>query len=103
MRKGTRAERLPNHVDEKEKNRRSEIIRKLSEKTSLKHRSSFIGKQQRVLVQKINEEGFATGYGEHYIPVIVEQRGLKKNTLYDVSITGIIEKDEPILIGTLRN
>jgi len=102
VRKGTRAERLPDHIDEKEKNRRSEIIRKISEKTSLKHRSKFIGKHQRVLVQKILENGFATGYGEHYIQVIIENSGLKKNNFYDVIIKDIIKKDEPILIATLR-
>lgn len=102
VRKGTRAERLPDHVDEKEKNRRSEIIRKISEKTSLAHRSSFIGKQQRVLVQKIIDNGYAKGFGEHYIPVIIENMGLKKNTFYDVNINSIIEENEPILIGTIR-
>tara|TARA_Y100000294_G_C8276736_1_gene225090 strand:+ start:19 stop:510 length:492 start_codon:yes stop_codon:yes gene_type:complete len=103
VRKGTRAERLPEQIDEKEKNRRGEIIRKLSEKTRLKYRNSFIGKQQKVLVQIIIENGFARGYGEHYIPVIIEKTGLTKNTFYNVDINGIIEKDEPILVGTLSN
>ena len=102
VRKGTRAERLPDHIDEKEKNRRGEIIRNLSEKSRLKHRKLFIGKQQRVLVQKINEDGFATGYGEHYIPVIIENTGLITNTFYDVDIVRIIEKDEPVLVGVLK-
>jgi len=102
VRKGTRAERLPDHVDEKEKNRRGEIVRKLSEKTRLNHRNKFIGRQQRVLVQKINENGFATGYGEHYLPIIIEETGLETNTFYDVIINSIIEKDEPVLIGTTR-
>ncbi|MBC8319220.1 MAG: tRNA (N(6)-L-threonylcarbamoyladenosine(37)-C(2))-methylthiotransferase MtaB [Bacteroidetes bacterium] len=101
VRKGTRAERLPDHVEEKEKNRRGEIIRKLSEKTRLTHRNKFIGKQQKVLIQKITEKGYASGYGEHYIPVIIEKTGLKTNTFYDVNITSITEKDEPVLLGTL--
>lgn len=103
VRKGTRAERLPDHVDEKEKNRRGEIIRQLSEKTRLKYRSSFIGKQQRVLVQMITKEGTAKGYGEHYIPVIIEETGLKTNTFYNVDINSFIELDEPVLVGTLSN
>ncbi len=101
VRKGTRAERLPDHVEEKEKNRRGEIIRQLSEKTRLKYRNSFIGKQQKVLVQMITENGYARGYGEHYIPVIIEETGLKTNTFYIVNIISIIEKDEPELVGTL--
>ncbi|HJN05168.1 MAG TPA: tRNA (N(6)-L-threonylcarbamoyladenosine(37)-C(2))-methylthiotransferase MtaB [Bacteroidales bacterium] len=103
VRKGTRAERLPEQIDENEKNLRGEIIRKLSENTRSKYRNSFIGKQQKVLVQIIIENGFARGYGEHYIPVIIEKTGLTKNTFYNVDINGIIEKDEPILVGTLSN
>ncbi|MFK5855116.1 MAG: tRNA (N(6)-L-threonylcarbamoyladenosine(37)-C(2))-methylthiotransferase MtaB [Bacteroidota bacterium] len=101
IRTGTRAERLPDHIDEKEKNRRSEIVRILSEKTRLNHRNKFIGKQQRVLVQKINDDGFATGYGEHYLPIIIESTGLKTNSFYDVIIDRIIEKKEPVLVGKL--
>ena len=100
VRTGTRAERLPDHIDEKEKNRRSEIVRVLSEKTRLNHRNKFIGKQQRVLVQKINKDGFATGYGEHYLPVLIKKTGLETNTFYDVTIDHIIEEKEPILVGS---
>ena len=99
VRKGTRAERLPDHIDEKEKNRRSEIVRVLSEQSRLNHRNKFIGKKQRVLVQKINDDGFATGYGEHYIPIIIEEKDLKTNTFYDVSIVGIVELKEPVLVA----
>ena len=101
VRTGTRAERLPDHIDEKEKNRRSEIIRVISDKTRLAHRNTFIGKQQRVLVQKINDDGFATGYGEHYLPIIIEKTGLDTNTFYDVTIKSIVEKKEPVLVGEL--
>lgn len=101
VRKGTRAERLPDQIDEKEKNRRGEIIRKLSEETRLAHRNKFIGKQQRVLVQIILEDGFARGYGEHYIPVIIKETGLTINTFYNVNINGIDKKDEPTLIGKI--
>ncbi len=103
VRKGTRAERLPDHIDEKEKNRRGEIIRNISEETRLNHRKKFIGKQQRVLVQKILENGYARGFGEHYLPVIIQATGLSTNTFYDTHITEIIENDEPTLLGQLIN
>jgi len=103
IRKGTRAERLPDHIDEKEKNRRGEIIRVLSDETRIKHRKSFIGKNQRVLVQIILKDGTARGFGEHYIPIIIKEKGLETNTFYDVEITELIVKDEPTLIGKLIN
>ncbi len=101
VRKGTRAERLPDHIDEKEKNRRGDIIRKVSEESRLNHRKSFIGKTQRVLVQKILEDGYARGFGEHYIPVIITELGLKTNKFYDVEIHGLTEKDEPTMLAGL--
>jgi threonylcarbamoyladenosine tRNA methylthiotransferase MtaB len=101
VRKGTRAERMPEQITEKTKSERSEIIRKLADETKYNYRKSFIGKTQQVLVEKINKKGFATGYGEHYIPVIIEDTGLKKNEFYKVNITGIEDGDEPVLRGTL--
>lgn len=99
VRTGTRAERFTDHIEEKEKSRRGEIIRQLSEEMRLDYRKSFIGKTQKVLTQTYSDEGYARGFGEHYVPVIIETEDLKTNTFYDVEITGLIEKDEPILIG----
>jgi threonylcarbamoyladenosine tRNA methylthiotransferase MtaB len=97
VRKGTRAERIPNHIDEKIKTERSEKIRKLAEESKYNYRKSFVGKTQRVLVEKINKQGFAMGYGEHYIPVVIEEEALKRNEFYDVKITGIEIGEEPTL------
>ncbi|RLD74170.1 MAG: tRNA (N(6)-L-threonylcarbamoyladenosine(37)-C(2))-methylthiotransferase MtaB [Bacteroidetes bacterium] len=97
VRKGTRAERMPDQVDEKTKTKRSEVIRRLGEETKFNYRKSFIGKRQRVLVEKINRRGFATGYGEHYIPVVIETKGLNKNEFYNVVVSGIETGEEPVL------
>ena len=99
IREGTRAVSFPDHVDEKEKGRRGEIIREISAETRLNHRKRFVGEKQRVLTQKINDDGYAVGYSEYYIPVIIQNKGLKRNTFYDVEITDITEKDEPFLVG----
>ena len=101
IRKGTRAERMPEHVPEKLKTKRSEIIRQQAEKMKLEYRKSFVGKPQKVLVEKIVEDGFASGFGEHYVPVIIQQQGLERNSFYEVLITGLTITDEPILIGRL--
>jgi threonylcarbamoyladenosine tRNA methylthiotransferase MtaB len=100
-RRRTRAERMPEQVPEKEKTRRSELVRKLSDDMKLDYRKSFIGKKQRVLVEQFDENGFATGYGEHYVPILIKEKDLKKNTFYDVVLTGIELADEPLLVGEL--
>jgi threonylcarbamoyladenosine tRNA methylthiotransferase MtaB len=101
VRKGTRAEKMPEQVNEKVKAQRSEIIRRLAEEAKFDYRKHFTGKRQRVLVEKINRKGYATGYGEHYIPVIIEKEGLDKNEFYEVEITGIVEGDDPVLTAKL--
>jgi len=100
VRKGTRAERLPDHVSDKIKNERSIIIRELGEKHKRIYRSSLIGQKQRVLVEKIDRKGIATGYGEHYSPVTFKADD--KTTMKDfrnVIITGIKQGDDPNLIA----
>jgi len=100
VRKGTRAERFPDQIHGNTKTERSELVRQLSEQMRREYRESFIGKTQVVLIEKIIENGFATGYGENYIPVLIREQGLTTNTFYKVILSGIEEyKDEPVLIG----
>jgi len=69
IRKGTRAERMPDQVSEKIKTERSLIIRDIADSNKKKYRSTFITKEQDVLVEKIDASDIAKGYGEHYFPV----------------------------------
>ncbi len=99
VRKGTRAERMPDHIPEKEKTRRSQILRKVTEEAKLNYRKSLIGKSQTVLVETIDKQGFAKGYGEHYVPVLIKEKNLERNKFYTVNISGIEISEEPLLIG----
>jgi threonylcarbamoyladenosine tRNA methylthiotransferase MtaB len=103
VRRGTRAERMPDQIPEKEKTRRSEIVRQLSDEMKLDYRRSFIGKTQTVLVEQFDKNGFATGYGEHYVPVKIEQKGLKKNEFYQAELHDIEMDEEPVLLGKLKS
>ncbi|UCG27759.1 MAG: radical SAM protein, partial [Bacteroidales bacterium] len=102
IREGTRAGKMEDQIPYNIKSARSKIIRKLSDQYNLAYRSSFIGKTQRVLIEKALEYG-GTGYGQHYIPVFVEGENLERNTYRDCSITGIRKGEEPILTGTDLN
>lgn len=101
VRKGTRAERMPDHIPEKVKSERSEILRELADETKLNYRKSFIGQNQTVLIETIDKEGNARGYGEQYIPVLIENVNLVKNNFYKVKITGIDTSQDPVLIGIM--
>lgn len=88
VRKGTRAERLENHIQEKIKAERSAQIRELSEENKKQYLTLFIGKTQQVLVEKITQ-GIANGYGQHYIPVRFKAAGVKKNTVHSIQLAEI--------------
>lgn len=103
IRKGTRAERMPNQIPEKIKIERSKKIRTLANELQQKYRSSFVGKKQVVLTEKIMEGNkVAHGYGEHYMPIQFFGQNLKKNTFYEVEIDGIrYVGEEWILTGEI--
>jgi len=101
VRKGTRAERMPDHIPEKVKTERSGILRKVVEETKLKYRQSFIGIKQNILIETFDKQGFAKGYGEHYLPVLIKEQNLEHNNFYPVRISGIEILDEPVLIGEI--
>ena len=100
IRKGTRAERMPEQVDERIKTKRSEILRNLSDEIKTNYRKSFIGKYQTVLVEKTDGE-MGNGYGEYYIPIRFTGVNIEKNKFYKVKITNIEEGSDPILTGEM--
>jgi threonylcarbamoyladenosine tRNA methylthiotransferase MtaB len=103
VRKGTRAERLENHISEKIKTERSLQIRTLSEENKEHYFNSFAGKTQEVLVEKITQ-GIANGYGQHYIPVRFKAEGVQKNTVHTVQLTEIRGSGENMfLYGELND
>ncbi len=93
VRKGTRAERLENHIPEKIKSVRSLQVRDLSVENKLRYLNSFIGLTEHVLIEKITQ-GIANGYGQHYIPVRFKVSGQQKNTVHTVKLTELRGNDE---------
>jgi tRNA A37 methylthiotransferase MiaB len=88
-------------VPEKEKTRRSELLRQAAYQAKLAYRRQFIGKQQQVLIDTIKND-YSKGYGEYYVPIKTKAK-LEKNTFYTMHITGIeTDGDEPCLIGEVR-
>lgn len=100
QRTGTRAQRLPDQVPGPVMAKRSEEIRLLSEKMRKEYLGSMIGKKQRVLIEKVDENGFARGYGQHYIPVVFKTDTREKNRFAEVVIEELTGEEEAILKGT---
>jgi len=98
VRKGTRAERMPEQVSGKEKTRRSEILRKLAEEKTRMYRTSMLGKEQTVLVEKI-VDGIARGYGENYIPIKFPAHGISTNEFVKVKLDSIEDGEDLWVLG----
>ncbi|MCF8365502.1 MAG: tRNA (N(6)-L-threonylcarbamoyladenosine(37)-C(2))-methylthiotransferase MtaB [Bacteroidales bacterium] len=98
VRKGTRAERMEGHISEKEKTRRSELVRLMAEEEKRKYRLSMLGKQQTILVEKIIH-GMAQGYGENYIPVKFPAHGIKTNEFVKVKLLSMEEGEDLWLLA----
>jgi threonylcarbamoyladenosine tRNA methylthiotransferase MtaB len=100
-RSGTRAERMVDQVSEQVKTERSAIMRQLSDKMKMKHRMSFLGRTQNMLVERINSRGGARGYGENFIPILVNNNELLQNSFYPVKIDKILDDKEMTAVGLL--
>jgi len=96
-RKGTRADRMEEQIVEKIKAERSEIIRQISEDNRLRYMNSMIGKEQRVLIEKLNSQGVAYGYGEHYLPIQFSSPVRTKNNFRDVVLDKVEPGDTPFI------
>lgn len=99
-RTGTRADRMKEQVPGKVMAGRSEVIRKLSEQNRLSYMHSMLGKEQRVLIEKV-EDGIARGYGEHYLPVAFAVDDPTTNRFEQVRLTGTTPSADPVMQGTL--
>ncbi len=97
VRQGTRAAKMTEQIPEKIKHRRSEIVRIIGEANRKRYRKAMIGKEQTVLVEKV-QKGIARGYGEHYVPVEFKSK-TEKNTFRTVKICGISDSTDPVLTG----
>ena len=51
------------------------------------------GTTQRLLIERIDSKGFARGYGENYIPILVKGEDLERNTFINVTLDEIINKE----------
>ena len=97
VRKGTLAETLPNHVNEKLKTERSEVVRKLVEELKLDYRSQFIGKEQILLTESKVVDGLRRGYSEYYVPLAIDELKVEQNQFYKVKLQEIMHGSEPVL------
>ena len=93
VRKGTRAEKFPGHIDKKVKEKRAKIM---AEKAEIIRREFFrqqIGKTLSVIFEAQDEDGYMTGHTANYIPVKAKLPIELQGEIVDVMITGVGDGD----------
>jgi threonylcarbamoyladenosine tRNA methylthiotransferase MtaB len=93
IRHGTKAARLDDQVSENIKNERSEIIRNISRENRIRYFTNMLQKQQILLTERTRKKE-SRGYGEHYIPIRMDQEDLP-NRFIRVKLTGIVHDEDP--------
>ncbi|MBR6774655.1 MAG: tRNA (N(6)-L-threonylcarbamoyladenosine(37)-C(2))-methylthiotransferase MtaB [Bacteroidales bacterium] len=102
VRNGTKAATMPNQIPEKIKTERSAVIRNISSENKRRYFEQMIGKQQKMLIERISSDGIAQGYGENYIPMRLKGKHLEKNTFVDVTVDGIIGKGDKAEVHVIQ-
>ncbi len=95
-RKGTKAESMPNQVQEPIKSKRSDILFELEKKMRTTYLDSFIGAEEIVLTEeetKIEDTMYMIGHTTRYVKVAIPASNLESNELVNVRITGYLNDD----------
>ena len=100
-RKGTRADRMQEQIEERIKTARSEVIRQISDSNRLLYMESMLGKTQRALIEKVTGKGVAQGYGEHYLPLQFSSPVRTKNIFQDVVLEKVNPADPPFITARI--
>ena len=89
VRKGTKAATMADQIPEKIKSERSRIIRQIADHNKLKYRTSLLGLNQKVLVEKINNKVLARGLCELYVPVEFFGKNIRENEFALVKLESV--------------
>lgn len=98
-RHGTKAEKMPGQVPEKEKARRSDELLAIEEEMSKEYRSYFIGKKVSVLFEEeiiVDDKRYMTGFTKEYIKVAYPLSNTDENLenkILDGKITGYLSNE----------
>lgn len=93
VRKGTRAEKLPHHLEKKVKEERAKIMAERAEEIRRDFFSQQVGKTFSVIFEAKTEDGYLTGHTANYIPVKAKLPIELQGEMVDIVITEVDEGD----------
>ena len=96
LRSGTKAEDLPNHIENTVKKKRSRELLEVSKELEINYFSKFIDSEVEVLIEEY-KDGYSYGHTSNFLYVKIKDE-LKHNNFYKVKIDKI---DYPYCIGKI--
>lgn len=87
LRKGTKAETLPDHIDNEEKKHRARRLLEVSKELELNYFNKYLNKEVEVLIEE-TKDGASFGHTDNYLYVKINKE-LEHNTFVTVKITAI--------------
>lgn len=94
LRAGTKAESLPNHIDNVEKKKRSKRLIELSKELEINYMEKFMEKEVEVLIEGV-KDSYSIGHTSNFLNVKIQKK-LNNNEFYKVKIKKI---EYPYCIG----
>lgn len=95
LRKGTKAENIPNHIDDVTKKKRVKILMDISKTLEIEYFNKFIDKEA-VFLPEMYKEGFITGHTGNYL--LVKSKG-SINDLNEFKKVIVREVNYPYVVG----
>lgn len=93
VRKGTRAEKLPGHLEKSVKEKRCKIMIEKTEKLRREFFAGQVGKIYSVIPETVGKDGLTNGYTPNYIPVKFTAPAEIKGNTVKIKITGTGDGD----------
>ncbi len=96
VRKGTRAEHMPDQVREETKTERSNILIALEACMAEEYRSGFLGKTENILIEEsmsMDGQIYQIGHNERYLKLAVKYSKDLNNRIIKGKVTGYLEKE----------
>ena len=89
LRKGTKAEEMPNHLDETTKKERVKIVMELSKELEENYFKKYIGKKVEV-IPEMYKDGYIIGHTGNYLLVKIPSNELNNHDKIEVTIEDVI-------------
>lgn len=98
LRKGTKAEEIPNHVDDVTKKKRVKELVELSYSLENSYMDKFINKNV-LLLPEVYKDGYLIGHTDNYLKIKVKGNKDLLNKIIEVEV---LKNDYPYLIGKIK-